>query len=100
MLRGSRIVALVSLLAAAPAVAHESADRAIGIVASITAERIVVTASDGHAVTFALTPETRFFRGDKPARSGDVRVGQRAVVHGKRSGEAVQALRVKLGPSK
>jgi hypothetical protein len=94
----SRVVALVAALAAAPAVAHESADRAMGVVESATAERIVIKAGDGHAIAFKVTPETRFFRGDKPARAEDVRVGQRAVVHGKRAGDAVEAVRVKLGP--
>jgi hypothetical protein len=95
----SRMTALVAVLAAAPAVAHESADRALGVVESATAEQLVIKARDGHAVTFKVTPQTRFFRGEKPARAEDVRVGQRAVVHGKRAGEAVEAVRVKLGPA-
>ncbi|HEX9399356.1 MAG TPA: hypothetical protein VF912_04525 [Anaeromyxobacter sp.] len=92
-----KIIALVAALAAGPAVAHEKGDRAMGVVESVTPDRIVITASDGHAVAFAVTSETRFFLGDKPVRAQDVRRGQRAVVHGKRSGDTRTAVRVKLG---
>lgn len=90
---------LAAALAAAPAAAHEKGDRAMGIVESATAERIVLKAADGHAVAFTVTPETRFLRGESPARPQDVRVGERAAVNGKRSGETIQAVRVKLGPA-
>jgi hypothetical protein len=90
--------ALSATLAASPAAAHESADRAMGVVESVTAERIVIRASDGHSVPFRITAETRFSRGEEPARPGDVRVGERAVVHGKRAaGDDVEAVRVRLG---
>jgi hypothetical protein len=91
-------LALVAALAAVPARAHEKGDRAMGVVERVTAEEIVIKASDGHSVAFAVTQETRFFRGDEPARPEDVRVGQRAVVQGKRSGERIDAMRVKLAP--
>lgn len=98
MNRSCRMLAVVAALAAAPALAHESAERAMGVVESVTPDRIVIKAEDGHAVPFAVTAETRFFRGDKPARPEDVQVGQRAVVHGKKAGDGVQAVRVKLAP--
>ena len=69
----------------------------MGVVESVTAERIVIKASDGHSVSFTVTPGTRFFRGEKPARPDDVRAGERAVVQGKRAGERVEAVRVRLG---
>jgi hypothetical protein len=96
----SKVLALVAALAAAPAAAHERADRAMGVVESVTPERIVVKARDGHAVGFSITPETRFTRGAKPVRAEDVRVGERAVVHGKKAGGGVEAVEVKLGGSR
>jgi hypothetical protein len=72
----------------------------MGVVESVSAEQIVVRAADGHSVPFAITPETRFLRGDAPARREDVRVGERAVVHGKSVGERVEAVRVRLGAAK
>jgi hypothetical protein len=97
MKRQVKVVALVAALVAAPVAAHEKGDRAMGIVESVTPERIVVKTADGHSVAFTITQDTRFFRGEKAARSEDVRVGQRAAVHGKRAGEALQATQVKLG---
>jgi hypothetical protein len=92
-----KIGALLVALAAAPALAHERADRAMGVVESVSADEIVIQAADGHSVAFTITPETRFVRGEAPARREDVRVGQRAVVEGKAAGERVEAVRVKLG---
>ena len=101
MKRTSRILALVAaLFAAPPSSAHEQGDRAMGVVESVTADRIVIKAADGHSVAFTITPETRFFQGQKSARLEDVQVGQRAVVHGKRDGETIEAERVKLGAAK
>jgi hypothetical protein len=93
------LLAAFAALAARPAVAHERGDRAMGVVASVTTDRIVIKTADGHPVTFSVTAETLFFRGDSPARPQDVRTGERAVVHGKRVGKALQAVRVKLGPA-
>jgi hypothetical protein len=95
--RASKLLGLVVALAAAPAAAHERADRAMGVVESVTPERIVVKAKDGHALSFTITPETRFLRGKKPSGAEDVRVGERAVVHGKKAGQGVEAVEVKLG---
>lgn len=89
-------LALAVALAAAPALAHEKGDRAMGLVESVTPERLVVKTSDGHSVAIAVTPETRFLRGDKAARREDVRVGERTVVQVRRAGESLEAVRVKL----
>jgi hypothetical protein len=100
----SRKLAAVALafgvgLAAVPAAAHEEGGRAMGVVDSVTPDRIVVKSTDGHLVAFAVTQDTRFFQGEKPARPEDVRVGQRAVVDGKKAGERLEAVRVKLAPA-
>ena len=93
------MVALTLAVGLAPSAAraHEQGGRAMGVVERVTAEQIVVKASDGHSVPFAVTQGTRFLRGEKPARAEDVRVGQRAVVLGKQSGDRLEAVRVKLG---
>jgi hypothetical protein len=80
-----------------PALAHEKGGNASGTVESIAADRIVVKTSDGHAVAFAVTKETRFLRGARPTRADDVRVGERVVVHGSRNGDGLSASEVKLG---
>jgi hypothetical protein len=90
---------LVLALAGPPAVAraHVAGERTMGVVDSVTSDRIVLKASDGHALTFVVTPQTRFLRLEKPIRAEDVRVGERAVVHARRAGDSMQATRVKLG---
>jgi hypothetical protein len=97
MKRKLKLMALLAALAATPAAAHEKGDRARGVVESVSAERIVIESADGHMVAFAITEETRFFRGGELAGREDVKPGQRAVVHGKRSGEELRAVQVKLG---
>ena len=92
-----KAMAVVGALVASSALAHESGGRATGTIEGVTADRIVVRTSDGHEVAYAVTPATRFLKGDKQVRLEDVRVGQRAVVHGKRAGDAMQAVQVKIG---
>jgi hypothetical protein len=87
----------IAVTATAPALAHEKGGRAVGTIETVSPTRIVLRATDGHPVTFSITSSTVFVQGEKPARSEDVRVGQRAVVEGKRSGERLDAVRVKLG---
>ncbi len=97
MSRALRVVACLVALAGAPASAHEAGDHARGVVESVAPDRIVLKSSDGHAMAFTVTPETRFVRGEKPVQREDVRVGERAVVRAKRAGEATQATLIKLG---
>ena len=101
MARTLKVLAVVAALSATAALAHEKGgDRAMGVVESVTADRIVITATDGHAVAFKVSPETRFLVGQKAVGAQDVRAGQRAVVHGKRTGDTVTAVRVKLAPAR
>jgi hypothetical protein len=97
MKRGWRTAALVAALVAAPATAHEEGDRAMGVVEDVTAKQLVLKATDGHSMAIAITGETRFVRGEKPVTAEDVQIGERAVVQVERTGEAVRAIRVKLG---
>jgi hypothetical protein len=100
MKRIMTFVVLIATLEATPAVAHEKGgDRAMGVVESVSTERIVIQTADGHPVAFTITKDTRFFRGAEPVRFDDVKAGQRAVVQGKRFGEDLRAVDVKVGAS-
>jgi hypothetical protein len=87
---------VAAALVASPALAHEHGGRAMGVVQSITPDRIVVKTSDGHEVPYQVTKETRFMAGDKPGRAAAVRVGQRVVVHGERTADGLHAIEVKF----
>ncbi len=100
MVRLMTVLAVAAAVIAGPAFAHEKGDRAMGVVESITGDQIVIKANDGHAVSFAVVPDTRFWVGEKTVGAQDVRAGQRAVVHGKRSDGRLIAVRVKLAPHK
>ncbi|WP_242336106.1 MULTISPECIES: DUF5666 domain-containing protein [unclassified Anaeromyxobacter] len=100
MKRTRTLTLLATLLTAPAAAAHEQGGRAMGVVESVTAQQLVVKTADGHSVAFTVTPETRFFRGEKPARREDVQVGQRAVIRGTHVGERLRADTVKLGAAK
>ena len=89
---------MLALLGSAPAAAHEAGANARGVIESVTPDRVAVKAADGHVSAFALTPATLFSRGEKAVLAGDVRVGERAVVRGKRVGERLEAVLVKLAP--
>lgn len=97
---GKAVLALVvSAVLPMSVLAHERGDRARGVVERLDSAAIAVETSDGHTVTFAVTPETRFTRGDVAAKPGEVEVGERVVVEGRRAGERLEAIRVKLGAS-
>lgn len=97
--RALEALAIVGMLVAAPAAAHEKGSgRAMGVVDAISPERIAIRTSDGHVVEFVLTPQTRFTRGKVPVGAQDVRVGARAVVHGAPARDALTAVEVKLAP--
>src|SRR5512140_771844 len=95
--RLSIIVALAALLAGAAAVAHGSADQTMGTVVSVAPDRLVLDAH-GHELDFALTPGTRFLRGETPIRRDEIRPGERAAVLA--SSDPMEALRVRLAPAR
>lgn len=90
--------AALLLLPAVP-LAHAGGHDARGTVKELTEERIVLTTVQGREEAFLLGEDTRFERGHAPARREDVRVGERAVVHGRRDGKDLRATTVRLAPA-
>ena len=91
------IAAIALALLPGLAVPHERGDRARGVVERIDEAALAVRASDGHVVTFETTPETRFVRAGVPVERADVQLGERVVVDGRRNGERLEAVRVRMG---
>lgn len=96
MKRMGGFLVLIGTLVAAPAAAHERGGNALGLVQDVSPARLVIETPDGHQVAFAITKDTRFTRGGATVRLEDVKLGERAAVHGKRDGERLSALQVKL----
>ncbi|HEY6052050.1 MAG TPA: hypothetical protein VIZ58_12420 [Thermoanaerobaculia bacterium] len=99
MTRGKAIsiAAAVLALAAAPGVLFAHGHGHVqGTVVRIDAARIEVKTADGKPQQVVLTPKTKFVRGDAAATIGDVKPGERVVVH---LGEDGSALEVHLPPA-
>lgn len=88
----------IAALMPALALAHEASDRARGVVERLDSREITVKTSDGHSVTFQVTPETRFTRAAAVVEQEDAGIGERVVVEGRRASEQLEAVRVRLGP--
>ena len=84
-------VALLSL--AVPTAAHEGGVDARGVVVTASADRISV--GDRKELVFALTPQTRIVVGGKTVKVTDLVPGQRAVVHGRRAGDRLEAFSIR-----
>jgi hypothetical protein len=78
----------------ASAYAHEGGMHSHGTVKEITADRIVITTTEGKDVAVGLDPETRIVRGHQTITPADVRPGERAVVHATNRDGKVEATEV------
>jgi hypothetical protein len=100
-MKSMMILALVgALFTPASSRAHEAGLHARGTIEEITPHRVVVATKDGKDQTYALDADTKFLRGEAPARREDVRAGERAVVHARRDGGELHATEVRLAPAR
>jgi len=88
-------ILIAATIAMAPllAFAHGGHKHVMGTIASVKAEAIAVTDSDGHDTTVALTPSTKFYHGSDtkhPAARADLKAGERVVVHLGADGTALE----------
>ncbi len=101
-----RLAAALPLLLAAwvlgpSAQAHEGGTHARGTVKEITADRLVLTTTEGASVTVAMAPGTRILRGREAIRASEVHPGERAVVHAATRDGRLEATEVMVAaPSK
>lgn len=90
--------AALLLWSAEPAMGHEGGIDVRGVVVTADAEHVTVRGANGKEVRFALTPETRILVGNRAARPADLKSGVRAVVHGRKVGEHLQAVSIRASP--
>lgn len=85
------LMAAILLWAAAPAPAHEGGVDARGVVVATGSGHIAIRGADGKELRYAVTAETRVVVGGSGAGLSDVKEGMRAVVHGRRKGDRLEA---------
>src|ERR1700756_4856021 len=69
-------------LAAVAALAHGGEEHVIGTVSKVTSDSITVKTTDNKMVTVGVVPATMFMMG-KMMMNGDLKVGDRVVIHAK-----------------
>ncbi len=92
--------ALLGALATSGGVlAHEGHHHnAMGTVEAVDAEEMTLTVSEEETLTFVLTDETSYVRGDEAVSREDVGAGERAVVMYEKKDGVNTAIEVKLPP--
>ena len=87
---------LAPLLSPAMATAHEGGLDARGKVVEVDGDAIVVETQKGERRRFALTERTEVRRGSAPAKVGDIRSGERVVVHARNAASGAEAVSIRL----
>jgi hypothetical protein len=88
------------MLMASAAMAHGDKKHVIGTVEKINADSVVVKTAAGKSVEVKLLPATMYVahagNQDKPAKIGDLAVGDRVVIHATPKGETLDANEVRF----
>ena len=74
-------LALALSLTASTVFAHGDMKHVLGTVSEIAADHVVVETKDGGKESIAVDGSTQYFRGDAPVKPGELKVGDRVVVH-------------------
>lgn len=97
----------VAVIAGGTAFAHGNKVHLNGTVAKITADSVTVKTADGKSVEVKLVASTAYIarsnNEDKPAKAGDLAVGDRVVIHATPKDNALEADEIKFsasGPAK
>jgi hypothetical protein len=97
-----RLIALAVLfvLATGPAFAHGNKVHVRGTVETISADSLVVKTADGKSVEVKIAASTIFLsrsqNEDKPAKAGDLAVGDRVVIHATPKDNRLEADEIKF----
>lgn len=90
------IAALLILTVSTLARAHGGMIHVMGTVTALTDTSVTVETTDKKTVVVALTGETVYLNGSKPAVQKDLRVGNRVVIHAVKVKESLQAHEVRF----
>lgn len=96
---GGRIAGL-ALLAASATLAHGGQEHVMGTVVSADAKSVVVKTAKGVQTTIQLDDKTKVERDGKEAKAGNLRAGERVVVHAHKGESGLTATVIKAGAAK
>lgn len=92
---------ILALAVAVPVLAHGNKKHVMGTLEKVSAESVTVKTADGKMVEVKLAPDTMYVTKDgKPAKSSDLAVGQRVVIHATPKGQELIANEVRFAPAR
>ena len=94
-MRSGSAFLLLALCLAGPLRGHEGGHDVRGTVTSVGSDELTVKTGHGEE-KFALTPETEYVKDGGPATAKDLRPADRAVVHSKKKGGRMEAVKVEF----
>src|ERR1700678_2274858 len=94
-----RIVLLALTLAPMIVFAHGGLEHVRGTVAKVSDQSVTVTTTAGKTVEVLLDAQTTYARAEKPIQKGDLKVGDRVVIHAAEKGTTLTAHTVEVGVS-
>ena len=93
------IVIDLLLALAIPASAHQGGHDVRGVVSAVSAQQLTVKTGKG-SESFVLTPQTEFVKDGAPASAQDVHESDRVVVHARKKGGRMEAIKVESATPK
>jgi hypothetical protein len=98
----TKLSALLSILFTATLLlAHGDFQHVMGVITKITPATISVETSSEETVEVAISPDTKFLRGDNPVESRELKLGDRVVIHAKKASDGkLTAHTVQIGAAK
>src|SRR6266516_1126388 len=87
----------VVVLFAVVAVAHRGEEHLMGTVTKVSDKSITIEDKDKKAIEVTVTTNTKCIKGDATVALKDLKVGDRVVIHAKKSGNKLVATMVKIG---
>jgi hypothetical protein len=92
--------AFLSGLMAVSAFAHGGAEHVIGFVRTITASSVTIENAKHEMVTVLLRPTTEVKKSGAKAKIGDLKVGERVVIHAEENkADKLEAEEIEFGPA-
>jgi hypothetical protein len=96
-MRKTITLCLSLVLFAAVAIAHGGEEHLMGTVTKVTDKSITIEDKDKKATEVSITAVTKCMKGEATAALKDVKLGDRVVIHAKKSGDKFVATMVRIG---